>query len=97
LTETDLQATLKDNLGADFRPYRILGAYNPGLALQALQSDDKIGLMLPCNVIIQEAGDGLFEVAAVDPVASMQAVANEALGEVTMTARVKLRAAIAAL
>lgn len=61
-------------LDVDFRPYRILGACNPQFAYQALQAEDKIGTMLPCNVIVQDAGDGRTEVAAFDPIASMQAV-----------------------
>ena len=97
LTEIDLQTTLKDKIGADFRPYRILGACNPKLAHQALQSEDKIGTMLPCNVIIQETGTGTFEVAAVDPVASMQAVENEKLGDVAASVSEKLKTVIGAL
>lgn len=97
LTVIDLQVALKDKLGADFRPYRILGACNPKLAYKALQSEDKIGTMLPCNVIIQQAGADAFEVAAVDPVASMQAIENEALSEIAAGVRDKLEAVIAAL
>ncbi|MDX1547693.1 MAG: DUF302 domain-containing protein, partial [Rhodothermales bacterium] len=70
LTEIDVQATLKKKLDVDFRPYRILGACNPHFAHQALQAEDKIGTMLPCNVIVQQTGDGRTEVAAVDPIAS---------------------------
>ncbi|HAD16116.1 MAG TPA: hypothetical protein DCF81_04360 [Erythrobacter sp.] len=84
-------------MGADFRPYRILGAYNPSLAHKALQAEDKIGTMLPCNVIIQQVAAEVFEVAAVDPVASMQAVENELLAEVATGVRDKLKAVIAAL
>jgi uncharacterized protein (DUF302 family) len=97
LTEINLQATLKEKIGADFRPYRILGACNPSLAHKALQAEDKIGTMLPCNVIIQQVAAEVFEVAAVDPVASMQAVENEALAEVATDVRDKLKAVIAAL
>ena len=79
LTTIDLQATMKAKLGVDLRPYTILGACNPQFAYRALQSEDKIGTMLPCNVIIQEGADGAVEVAAVDPVASMQAIDNPAL------------------
>jgi len=97
LTEIDVQATLSEKIGVDFRPYRILGACNPKLALSALQAEDKIGTMLPCNVIIQETGEGQFEVAAVDPVASMQAIKNDALGETAAKVSAKLRAMIGAL
>jgi len=94
LTEIDVAATLKKKLGADFRPYRILGACNPALAFQALQREDKIGTMLPCNVVVQEIAPGRSEVAAIDPVASMQAVENPDLGEVAQTVRAKLASVI---
>ena len=94
LTEIDVKATLKSKLDVDFRPYRILGACNPQLAHQALQHEDKIGTMLPCNVIVQERAEGAVEVSAVDPVASMQAVANPALAEVAAQVRGKLKAVI---
>jgi uncharacterized protein (DUF302 family) len=81
LTEIDVRDTLKKKLGVEFRRYRILGACNPPMAHEALQREDKIGLMLPCNVIVQET-DGGTEVAAIDPLASMQAVDNESLAEV---------------
>lgn len=90
LTEIDVRATMKKKLDRDFRPYRILGACNPPLAYQALQAEDKIGTMLPCNVIVQETKDGI-EVAAVDPVASMQAVKNPELAHVAETVRDKLK------
>ncbi|MCJ8190347.1 DUF302 domain-containing protein [Sphingomicrobium aestuariivivum] len=93
LTEIDVAATLKKKIGADFRPYRILGACNPTLAHEALQAEDKIGVMLPCNVILQEK-DGGVEVAAVDPVASMQAVDNDSLGPVASKVRGKLQLVI---
>ena len=91
LTEIDVKATLKKKLDVDFRPYRILGACNPQFAYQALQAEDKIGTMLPCNVIVQDAGDGRTEVAAVDPIASMQAVENEQLGAIAAEVRERLR------
>ena len=93
LTEIDVRGTLKKKLDEDFRDYRILGACNPSLAHQALKAEDKIGTMLPCNVIIQQTGDGV-EVAAVDPAASMQAVNNPALDSVAETVRDKLKSAI---
>ena len=81
LTEIDVAATLKKKIDVDFRPYRILGACNPTMAHKALSAEDKIGVMLPCNVIVQQA-DGGVEVAAVDPVASMQAVENPRLADI---------------
>ena len=71
LTEIDVKETLKKKLNVDFRKYKILGACNPPFAYQALQSEDKVGLMLPCNVIVQETPDGKTEVSAIDPIASM--------------------------
>ncbi len=97
LTEIDVRATLKKKLDVDFRPYRILGACNPHFAYQALQAEDKIGTMLPCNVIVQEAGDGRTEVAAVDPIASMQAVENEQLGAIAGEVRERLRKVVDSL
>ncbi len=80
LTTIDVSATLKKKIDVDFKRYTILGACNPGFAHKALLAEDKIGTMLPCNVIVQEMADGKVEVAAVDPMASMMAVQNEALG-----------------
>ena len=97
LTEIDVRATMKKKLGADFRNYRILGACNPELAHRALQEEDKIGTMLPCNVIVQEMDGGSVEVAAVDPVASMQAVGNPGLGAVAHEVRGRLQDVIEAL
>jgi len=81
LTTIDVKATMKKKLDVDFKPYTILGACNPRLALSALQAEDKIGTMLPCNVIVTEHAPGKVEVAAVDPVASMSAIENTSLGE----------------
>lgn len=97
LTEIDVKETLKKKLDVDFRKYRILGACNPPLAYRALQLEDKIGTMLPCNVLVQETDDGQVEVSAIDPVASMQAIDNPALGEVAETVRGKLRDIVEAL
>jgi len=82
LTEIDVTATLKKKLDVNFKKYRILGACNPPYAHKALQAEDKIGTMLPCNVIVQEVEEGVIEVAAVNPMASMQAVENEKLNDV---------------
>lgn len=96
LTDIDVKATMKKKLGVDFRNYRILGACNPPFAHRALELEDKIGTMLPCNVIVQQVGDAV-EVAAVDPLASMAAVNNPALGEVGAQVRAKLQAVIESL
>ena len=96
LTEIDVSETLKKKLDVDFRPYRILGACNPPAAYEALKSEDKIGTMLPCNVIVQQH-DEQVEVAAIDPVASMQAVRNDRLGEVASEIRERLRRVIESL
>ena len=97
LTTIDVQATLKEKIGVDFPRYRILGACNPTMAHQALQAENKIGTMLPCNVIVRDAGDGKVEVAAVDPVSSMQAVENPALGQVATSVQQKLKNVIESL
>ena len=91
LTEIDVKATLKKKLDVDFRNYRILGACNPPFAYQALQAEPHIGLMLPCNVVVQEADNGKTLVSAIDPIASMQAVENESLGKVAEQVRAKLQ------
>jgi uncharacterized protein (DUF302 family) len=91
LTEIDVRATMKKKLDKDFRDYRILGACNPQLGYQALEAEDKIGTMLPCNVIVQATADGGVEVAAVDPAASMQAVDNPKLARIAETVRDKLK------
>ncbi len=94
LTEIDVKETLKKKLDVEFRPYRILGACNPPFAYKALQAEEKIGLMLPCNVIVREKEDGSIEVSAVDPVASMQAIDNPALGDIAEQVRGMLRGVI---
>jgi uncharacterized protein (DUF302 family) len=94
LTEIDVAETLKKKIGVDFRRYRILGACNPTLAYRALSQEDKIGTMLPCNVIVQELPSGRVEMAAIDPVASMQAVGNSALADVAVEVQAKLAAVI---
>ena len=91
LTDIDVQATLKKKLDVGFRPYRILGACNPAMAYKALQAEDKIGTMLPCNVVVQELAPGRVEIAAVDPAASMQAIDNPGLAEVAGRVRELLR------
>jgi len=97
LTEIDVRATMKKKLDVDFHPYLILGACNPPYAYQALQAEDRIGTMLPCNVIVQEKVPGTIEVSAVDPVASMQAVQNPALGGVAEEIRNKLKSVVSKL
>ncbi len=94
LTEIDVQATLKKKLDVDFKKYQILGACNPPFAHKALKAENKIGAMLPCNVIVQELDDGKTEVAAVDPMASMLAVENDKLGEIANEIRAKLEKVI---
>jgi uncharacterized protein (DUF302 family) len=94
LTDIDVQATLKKKLNVDFKKYRILGACNPPFAYQALQVEDKIGTMLPCNVIVQEHTAGKVEVAAVDPVASMMAIENPKLRTVAEQVQMKLKRVI---
>ena len=94
LTTIDVKDTLKKKLDVDFRNYRILGACNPPYAYKALQAEDKIGTMLPCNVIVQELDDGTIEAAAVDPAASMQAVNNKKLAETASEVRDKLKRVI---
>lgn len=97
LTEIDARATLKEKMGVDFRNYRILGACNPPFAYKALQAEDKIGTMLPCNVVVQEIEKGIVEVAAVDPVASMAAIDNPELGRIAGEVREKLKGVVEAL
>lgn len=97
LTEIDVQKTLKAKIDVDFRPYRILGACNPGFAHQALLAEDKIGTMLPCNVIVQEHAPGRVEVSAIDPMESMKAVENPALGGVATQVQSRLKRVIESL
>jgi uncharacterized protein (DUF302 family) len=97
LTEIDVQQTLKKKLDVNFRPYRILGACNPKMAYQALQAENKVGTMLPCNVIVQVRDDGKTEVSAVDPVASMAAIDNPQLGGIATQVRDLLKQAVESL
>ena len=90
LTEIDIKETLKKKLDVDFKKYRILGACNPPYAYKALQAEDKIGTMLPCNVIVQEVETGIIEVAAINPMVSMMAVENEKLNTVVVEITAKL-------
>ncbi len=94
LMEIDVKGTLKEKLDVDFRNYRILGACNPSFAYKALQAEDKVGTMLPCNVIVQEAADGDVEIAAINPIASMQAIDNPELLEIAETIGQKLKMVI---
>lgn len=94
LTEIDVKETMKKKLNVDFRKYKILGACNPPFAHKALELEDKIGTMLPCNVIVQETAEGQTEVAAIDPVASMQAVQNPSLIKVAEEVQGKLKKVI---
>jgi len=97
ISEIDVAKTMKAKLGADFRPYLILGACNPGMAHEALKMEDKVGTMLPCNVVVQERAPGQTEVAAIDPVASMQAIDNPRLLALARTVSDKLKAVVASL
>ena len=90
LTEIDVRETHKKKLDIDFKKYKILGACNPHFAYQALQNEDKIGTMLPCNVVVQQQEDGKVEVSAVDPVASMMSVKNDNLEKIAGEVREKL-------
>ena len=94
LTQIDVRATMKEKLDKVFRPYKILGACNPPFAFEALQAEDKIGTMLPCNVIVQQLDSSTIEVAAVDPQASMQAVENDQLATIAAKISEKLQAVI---
>jgi uncharacterized protein (DUF302 family) len=94
LTEIDMKDNFKKGLNVDFRPYLILGACNPELSYRALQAEDKIGTMLPCNVVLQQQEDGRVEVSAIDPVASMQAVTHVAVGQIAEEMRSRLQSVI---
>ena len=97
ITEIDVKETFKQKIGVDFRNYRILGACNPKLAHEALDIEDKVGTMLPCNVVVQDIGGGKIEVAAIDPVASMQAIDNPRLREAASVVQAKLKKVVEAL
>lgn len=94
LTQIDVTKTLKEKIDVDFKKYRILGACNPHFAHKALSLEEKVGVMLPCNVIVVEAGEGEFEVTAVSPMASMQAVKNEGLATIALEVEEKLKSVI---
>ena len=97
LTQIDVTTTLKEKIDVDFRPYRILGACNPHFAFKALTSEDKIGTMLPCNVVVQVNLDGETEVTAIDPMASMIAIRNDALTNILSENRENLKSVIESL
>jgi uncharacterized protein (DUF302 family) len=97
ITDIDIKDTFKKKIDVEFRDYRILGACNPTLAHEALSLEDKVGTMLPCNVIVQDVGKGQVEVAAINPVASMQAIDNAELKSAAQQVREKLERAIASL
>ena len=97
LSEIDIHEKLKEKLDVDFRKYRILGACNPSLAHQALQKEDKVGIMLPCNVIVQQVGENEIEIAAVDPVISMQGIENDELHKIAEIVRGKLERVISSI
>ncbi len=97
LTEIDVKKTLKNKLDVDYPEYKILGACNPPFAYKSLQAEDKIGTMLPCNVIVRELGDGRTEIAAVDPIASMQSVDNPDLSDIAIKISDKLKKVISSL
>ena len=97
LTDIDVKATMKKKLDIDFQNYRILGACNPPLAHQALTADDKIGTMLPCNMIVQDFGGGMIEVAVINPAVSMEYIGNPKLKTIAETVAGKLERVIAAI
>ena len=97
LTDIDVQATLKSKIGADMPKYRILGACNPRFAHEALKLEDKVGVLLPCNVIVRETADGRVEIASVDPVTAMERTGNPALAATADEVRRRLSSAITAV
>jgi uncharacterized protein (DUF302 family) len=97
ITEIDMQARLKEKLGVDYKRYKILGACNPAFAYKALQTEEEIGVMLPCNIVVIDKGDGRTEVAAVHPAASMMAVQNPALESLAQEVTEKLKKVIGLL
>lgn len=97
ITEIDVKETLRNKLGVDFRDYKIFGACNPAFAHQALELEDKVGTMLPCNVVVQDIGEGRVEIAAVDPVASMAAIDNPRLTAIAVAVRDRLKKVVASL
>ncbi len=97
LTDINIQKAFKEKIDVDFKKYRILGACNPGYAHKALLAEDKIGVFLPCNVIVEEHENGDIEVSTVDPIASMSSIENENLGEFATEVQAKMKAVIAAL
>ena len=97
LSEIDVHSVMAQKLGVTMKPYKILGACNPPFAHKALELENKAGLMLPCNVVVQELEDGVVEVAAIDPVASMQAITNPSLGSVAAEVRAKLKSVVEGL
>jgi len=96
ISEIDVQKTLREKIGVEFRPYLVLGACNPSLAYEALLLEDKVGTMLPCNVVVQQSPGGI-EVAAIDPASSMQAIKNDELGEKAQLVAGKLKRVIESL
>lgn len=97
LTEIDVKETLKKKLQVDFRRYKILGACNPHFAYKALQAEENLGVLLPCNIVVQEKEDNTIQVSAINPIESMQAVQNESLGEVAVEVSEKLQRVLANL
>ncbi|MCB1520121.1 MAG: DUF302 domain-containing protein [Hyphomicrobiaceae bacterium] len=97
LTEIDVKETLKKKLDVDFQKYKILGACNPPLALKALTAENQVGVLLPCNVVVQEHADGRVEVSAMDPAAAMQAIGNNKLDEIAGDVRARMERVLAAV